>query len=368
MIRNSVFRRSTAAAMVSLGLAVTISLTTARVLAVPVATFVASGLDEPKQPIVAPNGIVYVALSGTAKPTDPLLDGGDPFNHSGAVAAISPSGTVSHVVSGLLSRFDEGTAIGPSGLAWWHGGLYVAQGLNDPLNTPTDALLSSPVLKITGGSTRVFTSFNAVSNDQTSESGSPDTNPFGCAVGSDDMLYVADGGENGVWRVDTNGDASLLVQFPGDPTIAGIAPIKAVKHGDRRERYNNFGGLVVCLFGNGRSGFANGSVMVVDNWSTRTLVPTGTITMPIGAAYSPKGQLYILQFATPNPNPGPPFAPGTGAIWAVSSTGVATKVLGGFNFPTGITFAPDGTAYVTNNGILPGTGTVTGELDKVTGL
>lgn len=368
MFRNSVFRRSTVAAMAMLGLAVSIGLATSRAFSAPAATVVATGLDEPKQPIVGPGGLVYVALSGNAAPTDPQLIGGDPFNKSGAVVSISSTGTVSQLVSGLLSRFDEGTAIGPSGLAWWHEGLYVAQGLSDQINAPSGSLLSSPVLKLTEGGTRVFTSFNAVSNDLSSDTGAPDTNPFGCAVGSDDMLYVSDGGENGVWRVDSSGDASLLVQFPGDPTIAGIAPIKAVKHGDRRERYNNFGGLVVCLFGNGKSGFANGSVMVVDAHGSRTLVPTGTITMPIAAAYSPKGQLYILQFATPNTNPGPPFAPGSGAIWAVSSTGTAAKVLGGFNYPTGITFAPDGTAYVTNNGILPGTGKVTGELDKVTGL
>jgi sugar lactone lactonase YvrE len=351
-----------------LGLAVAIALFSTRAFAAPAATVVVSGLDEPKQPVVGPNGWVYVAVSGTAGPTDPALAGGDPFNKSGGVVRISTTGTVSPVVSGLLSRFDEGTAIGPSGLAWWNGGLYVAQGLDDPLNSPTGALLSSPVLKVTGGGTRTFTSFNAVSNDLTSESGYPDTNPFGCAVGSDNLLYVSDGGENAVWRVDTSGDASLLVQFPGDPTIAGIAAIKEPKHADRRERWNRFGGLVVCLFGNGKSGFANGSVMTVNESGTHTLVPTGTITMPIGAAYSPSGQLYILQFATPNPNPGPPFAPGTGAIWAVSSTGAATKVLSGFNYPTGITFAPDGTAYVTNNGILPGTGTATGELEKVTGL
>jgi hypothetical protein len=330
----------------------------------PTATLIASGLDNPKQPAIGPDGAIYVALSGHAAPTDPLLDG-MPFNKTGAVVKITRTGTVSPVVSGLLSRFDEGTSIGPSGLAWWHGSLYVAQGLNDPLNGAMDSLLSSPVLKIAGGKARTFTSFNAVPHDPASES-DLDTNPFACTVGSDGLLYVADGGENGVWRVEPNGDSSLVVQFPGDPTITGVAPLKSHRYAERRG--GKFGGLVVCLFGNGRSGFANGSVQIADDWGHRALVPTGVITMPISVAWSPGGKLYVLQFATPNTNPGPPFAPGTGAIWSVSRTGVATKVLSGFNFPTGLCFAPDGTAYVTNNGILPAVGEVTGQLMRVTGL
>jgi hypothetical protein len=338
----------------------------ARVLAAPAATVIATGLDEPKQPTVGPDGWVYVALSGHASPADPPLDG-RPFNKSGAIVRISPAGVTEPVVSGLLSRFDEGTAVGPSGLAFWNGSLYLSQAIDDPLNGAADTMVSSPVLKVKGNSTRVFTQFNAVGNDPSTAS-DPDTNPFACAAGPDGKLYVSDGGENGVWRVEANGDSSLLVQFPGDPTITGIAPVWGRRGHDFPNRKHGFEGLVVCLFGNGRSGFANGRVEMVDEGASHTLVPTGVITMPISPAYSPSGHLYVLQFATPNTHPGPPFAPMTGAIWSISRTGAATKVLGGLNFPTGLCFAQDGTAYVTNNGILPAAGHVSGELVKVTGL
>ena len=214
----------------------------------------------------------------------------------------------------------------------------------------------------------MFTSFNALPNDPSDSQALPDTNPFGCAIGNDGDLYVSDGGDNGVWRVEENGDSSMFVQFPGDPTVAGIAALGMRREPRWRRGDHRADGLVVCLFGNGISGFANGSVQVADRKGYHTLVPQGVITMPIGAAYSPSGKLYILQFATPNTRPGPPFAPGTGAIWSVSPTGAATKVLGGLNWPTSICFGRDGTAYVSNNGILPAAGTPSGEVVKVTGL
>lgn len=359
-------RLARSAALIPVLCSLTLAGFAVRSSAAPTSAVVVSGLDEPKQAVVGPDGWVYVALSGHASPTDPLLDG-SPFNKSGGVVKVSPSGTMAPVATGLLSRFDEGTAVGPSGLAFWGGSLYIAQALHDPLNSVTDDLISSPILKLMGNRTRTFTSLLAEPNDLTTES-APDTNPFSMTVGTDGMLYVSDGGDNGIWRVEANGDAALIVQFPGDPTIAGVTAMKEPR-GDRRFfRGHKFGGLVVCLFGNGRSGFANGSVQVVNDAGHHTLVPTGVITMPISPAYSPSGNLYVLQFATPNPNPGPPFAPGTGAIWSVAANGTATKVLGGLNFPTGLCFAPDGTAYVTNNGIMPATGEVTGQLLKVTGL
>ncbi|HEY3413600.1 MAG TPA: ScyD/ScyE family protein [Armatimonadota bacterium] len=354
------------AALIPFVCAATLATAVTHAWAAPTATVVATGLDAPKQAVVGPDGWVYVALSGHAAPTDPLLDGA-PFNKSGGVVKVSPDGTVSPVATGLLSRFDEGASVGPSGLAFWHGSLYIAQAIYDPLNGVAGDLISSPILKVVGSRTRTFTSLLAESNDL-SVGSAPDTNPFAMTVGADGQLYVADGGANGVWRVAPNGDASLFVQFPGDPTVTGIAVRRSPRDEGRYQRGRSFGGLVVCLFGNGRSGFANGRVEMVDGEGHHTLVPTGTITMPISPAYSPSGQLYILQFATPNPNPGPPFVPGSGAIWSIAKNGAATKVLDGLNFPTGLCFAPDGTAYVTNNGILPGAGTVSGELLKVVGL
>ena len=73
-----------------------------RLWAAPTMSVVVSGLDEPKQATLGPDGWVYVALSGHAAPTDPLLDG-SPFNKSGGVVKVSPAGTVAPVASGRLS-------------------------------------------------------------------------------------------------------------------------------------------------------------------------------------------------------------------------------------------------------------------------
>lgn len=324
----------------------------------PVKSVLATGLEQPKQVVEGPDGSLYVSCSGNSNGASPVL-GKFPGNQSGSVVKVSPTdGSVTAYLSGLRSNFYEGSAVGPSGLAFWHGDLFVAQALQDSVNAPAGQMLSAPVLKVRpSGEARVFTSFNALPNEP-SGAGEKDTNPYSATVGNDGHLYIGDGGENGIWRVDANGDYGLAVQFSGDPVVTGIA---APPRG-------GWDTLTVALFGNGMSGFSNGRVVEVTRRGVKDIVPAGTITMPIGVAYSPRGNLYVLQFATPNTQPGPPFAPGTGAVWSVSSNGAATKLVSGLNFPTGITFARDGTAYVTNNGLMPATGPVTGEVVKITGL
>lgn len=325
----------------------------------PVKSVLATGLAQPKQVVEGPNGDLYVSCSGDASATSPVL-GNVPGNQSGSVVRISKTGESTPYLTGLRSQFYEGSAVGPSGLAFWDGNLYVTQALQDPLNAPTGQMHSSPVLKVLpSGDSRVFTSFNALPLDPSVPDSAKDTDPYAAAVGQDGRLYVSDGGENGIWRVDSNGDNGLFVQFPGDPVVTGIA----AQPGRGRAVT-----LAAAFFGNGRSGFTNGKVVRVGPGGTDTIVPAGTITMPIGVAYSPRGNLYVLQFSAANPNPGPPFVPGTGAIWSVSNNGTTTKLVDGLTFPTGITFARDGTAYVTNNGLMPATGPVTGEVVKITGL
>jgi sugar lactone lactonase YvrE len=334
--------------------------------AAPELTVLASGLEQPKQVTVGPDGNIYVSCSGNAAATDPVASAA-PTNQTGSVVRISPSGDVTPFLTGLRSQFYEGSSVGPAGIAFWNGALYVSQARYDTFNSPTGQLVSAPVLKVTSdGKARAFTSFNSVPYDLTTES-TLDTDPYGATVGSDGLLYVSDGGDNGIWRVQENGDTSLLIQFPGNPVVTGITavPSKIPAHAIAAQKKS---ALVATLFGNGMSGFSNGRVETVDAQGAHNLVPAGVITMPIGAAYSPSGNLYVLQFSTVNPNPGPPFVAGTGAIWSVTPNGTATKVLGDLTFPTGITFSHDGTAYVTNNGLMPAAGPVTGQLVKVTGL
>jgi sugar lactone lactonase YvrE len=327
----------------------------------------ASGLAQPKEIAIGPDGNLYVACSGNASPADPPA-GGTPTNQSGAVVRISRSGTVTPFLTGLRSQFYEGSSVGPSGLAFWGGSLYVAQALHDTYNSPTGQLLSAPVLKVSlSGHTRTFTSFNALPFDQTTTS-ALDTDPYAATVGADGLLYVSDGGDNGIWQVQPNGDSTMLIQFPGNPVVTGITAVPSTPSASHSFTQAKPVGLIATLFGNGAGGFANGRVMKVTGAGASVLVPQGNITMPIGAAYSPSGRLYVLQFSQVNPNPGPPFVAGTGAIWSVSDSGAVTKVLGGLTFPTSITFDADGSAYVANNGLMPATGPVTGEVVKVTGL
>ena len=68
--------------------------------------------------------------------------------------------------------------------------------------------------------------------------------------------------------------------------------------------------------------------------------------MILGIAFDQLGGLYVLESTTNNPFP----TPGTGDIVRVDRSGARQIIASGLNFPTGMTFGPDGKLYVSNWG------------------
>ena len=83
------------------------------------------------------------------------------------------------------------------------------------------------------------------------------------------------------------------------------------------------------------------------------------LTAVLGIAFDEQGRLYVLETDTTAGEPGP-SALGKGEVLRINHDGTNMTIATGLNFPTAMTFGPDGRLYVSNNGygFPPGLGQV----------
>lgn len=244
---------------------------------------VASGLNGPRQ-LSSSHGRFYVAESD-----------------SGQVSAINPrTGVKKVVVSGLTS---------PQGVVRAGSKLYIAVGGPSPDTPPTGDPGAKIMVARPGGTPRVFADllkyelkYNPDKQIQFGPNGEPldalsnpyfiikDRNPRG-------FLLVADAGANDILKVDRWGHISTF-----------FAP-RTVMTGACATNPNN------------------------------TISGFGCDLVPTGLAYGPHNTLYISSLASE--------VPGEGRVYVLNaSTGKIIRVIHGFNSPTGVAVAHDGTVYV----------------------
>lgn len=271
-------------------------------------TVLASGLANPRHVTVAEDGTVYVALAGSAGDTgifgtpapgtpaaaDPLTMYGD----SGAVVSIAADGTVTQVGPGLPS-FTFGTeVVGPAGVAVSGTTLYVVTGGVGPGTPAVDPMAGRAsvwAIDLTTGEGQVVADLEAFEKSSNPDPNAVDSDPYGIAVGTDGIVYVAEAGGNDVLKVDpTTGEVSVLAVIPG---LAG-------------QQENP----------------ARGGAMEID-------------PVPTGLAWAPDGGLYVSTLS------GGPFIPGTAALFHVALDGTVTQLVGGLTMLGDVAVAPDGTVY-----------------------
>jgi hypothetical protein len=89
---------------------------------------------------------------------------------------------------------------------------------------------------------------------------------------------------------------------------------------------------------------------------------TKGLTTVLGITFDTQGRLYALESVPDDHFPVPgAFVPGSGRVVRVNNDGTLTTITSGLNFPTGMTFGPDGALYVSNVGFgvnLPGSGEI----------
>jgi sugar lactone lactonase YvrE len=84
------------------------------------------------------------------------------------------------------------------------------------------------------------------------------------------------------------------------------------------------------------------------------------VTAVLGLAFDAEGRLYVLETSGPGSGMEAPIVPGTGRVVRLTDDGQLEVIATGLVFPTGMTFGPDGTLYVSNFGFgfPPGAGQV----------
>lgn len=356
----------------------------ARAAEAPTFEVIASGLDNPRGLVLAPNGTLYIVEAGrggdgVCQP-DPDGDGETCFGLSGAITRVR-HGQQTRVVTGLPSHADASGfgATGPHDL--------ILRGNNIALvvvgsgGTPAfreafgpDAADLGKLLRVrlNKGEWETVADFLAFEDSTDPDGGGSDSNPYGILASSERRIVV-DAGGNDLLKVTIDGQISTLAVFPDRlvdaPPFLGLppgtqipmqsVPTTVVQRRERGDQDRDDEDRRSVFYVGELTGFP----FPVDGARIYRVVAghdpevfAEGFTHIIDMAFSPKdGQLYVLEFATN----GLLSNDLTGALIRVNGDGSQTLIASeGLVAPGGLTFGPGGAAYVTNFSIFPGEGQV----------
>lgn len=332
---------------------------------------VATGLQNPRGVLVAPDGTVLVAEAGAngVYPCLPPSPGTQYkpacLSQTGGITAVR-NGQQLRVVSDLPSVGppDGSASSGPHDLTLATNGLLVTMGYaNNPDRRadlgPGGALLGNVVRLSWDGSRHSIADLTALEGALNPD-GLPGTegewsNPYALAYDGKDKLVV-DAGANDVVRVAPNGAMTVEVVFPNRlapappnfppgtqlpmqpvPTSIVQGPDGAFYIGELTGFPYPRGGARVYRYvpGSAPTIFAEGFSTIMD------------------LAFDAGGRLHVLEMFRNGLLSGDPM----GAIRRVEADGTTTTVASnGLLMPTSLAFAADGSIYVTSKSIIPASG------------
>jgi hypothetical protein len=263
-------------------------------------------------------------------------------------AKIGPSGRILRIDGGQSTAVASGiqsVALGPASevtgandLAFIGDTLYFVVGQANALPTGNQSVKSLLMKTSLDGKTETVADLGKYEVDNNPDGTVPDSNPFGLAVGPDGNLYVADAGGNDLLKVTPSGQISTAMVWKDNPVPTTVAFDKSGR------AYAAFLSHAPFLVGSSRLERLN------SGGGSEVLVPA--LTMVVDLEIGPDGMPYLLQHAAEfvtNPPP-PKNLPNSGRVLRVGPNGLE-EMAGGLNFPTKMTFGPDGALYVTNNAV-----------------
>jgi sugar lactone lactonase YvrE len=332
---------------------------------------VASGLVNPRFVAVGPDGTIYVSESGTggdeavvqttgeagATPVAGNADEAPAENRgfSGQVTQIAPDGTQSVLASGLPSYAMGMETTGPAGIAVAADGTVIlAVGGAGPATAYTEALPNeNSVVSIdpATGEVTLLSDIGAYERASNPDPFNIDSNLYGVTVADDGTIYVNDAGGNATYSVPAGG---------GDPVVLAVHPGLSLPEGMEAPPGGNPGrgganeldpvptgiaavdGAVLVGYLSGGP-FPPGAAKIVRVALDGTISDVAAgLTMVVGVATGPDGQLYASQIST-NFLQSPP-APGN--VVRVLGDGSQEVVVDGLMLPNGIAFDQNGNLLV----------------------
>ncbi|MEX1158749.1 MAG: ScyD/ScyE family protein [Thermomicrobiales bacterium] len=342
----------------------------------PTVETVAEGLNSPRGIAVDADGMVYVAQAGVGGDECVMIGEGEEAREAcfggSSSASMIVDGAVEDVIGGLPSfLFSEGEYIGAQDIVLGDDGtVYAVVGLGmDPAlreqaGEPAAGLGTIVMGDGAGGWETVVdvAAYEAASNP---DGGLIDSNPFS-AVMTDDGWAYTDAGANALNWIDADGVISTLAAFPDTmvdaPEFLGLPP------GTQIPMQAVPTGLVQGPDGAFYLGQLTGFPFVPDAAKVWRVMPgedptvyAEGFTNIIDLAFDADGNLYVLEITAGgllNVNPEDP-ATLAGGLYSVGTDGTVEEVLSdGLIAPSGMSFGPDGTLYISNYGLMPGLGEV----------
>jgi len=336
-------------------------------------TVVASGFSSPRNLAVAPDGTIYVSEGGTGgtekTPSAPdRPDAAGTRGYTGQVSKVTPGGTKSVVAKGLAS-YGGGEVIGPSGIVYANGFIWLAIGGMAVEAKLTPLTHENTVVKIdpaTGAVTKVA-DIGAYEIANNPDGYGINANLYGMTLGADGNLYVADAGGNAVYQVNpATGALRVAAVIPGVAVVGSDFPPGAFPPNVPFSNPGRGGKAEVDPVPTDIAPGADGSLYV-------TLLPgallpkkskvvqitaagvisdiAGGLTTLVGAAAGPDGSLYVASLTAGFAADG---RPAPGSVMRILPGGRAEVVAEGLPAPNGIDFDQAGNLYIATYTINPG--------------
>ena len=337
------------------------------------ATVFASGLNNPRGLTFGPDGNLYLAeagLGGSAStvgsctqvipPVGPYSGG-----FSSAISRIDgTSGTVTRIVTGLPSD-QTSAAIGSdisgvadvafigSNLYGIEAGAGCSHGVAGTFNNVFRVNKDGSTKSIANLSAFIQANPDAHMNVGDFE---PDGTWYGM-VAAKGALYAVEPNHGEVDRVTIGGHVSRLIDVSAAAFPLGLgAPQGHIVPTAITFHDHNFYLTNLDVFD---PGFQNQSRVFRITPDGRLETVAGGLNAALGVAFDGQGRLYALEAFTGFFAPAP-FTVNSGMVVRLNDSGGWDTIASGLNFPTAMTFGPDGKLYVSNCGFgcPPGTGQV----------